>query len=116
MAKSLKSDVWQYLQKEDPKKVKCSALDIKLGPEKNESSTSTQPNPSEELRKFQSENQVSHSINPLAWWKENERFYLMFVKSFKEHSKYITSTSTSSERVFFCRRINHKQVKIKFKL
>ena len=38
-----------------------------------------------------------------------------FVKSFKEHSKY-TIHFYIIWKIFFCPQINHKQVKIKFKL
>ena len=70
-----------------------------LGPVENESSTSTQTNPLEELRKFQSEKQVSRSINLLAWWKDIEQFYLGLLKV-SRNILSIPSTSTLSERVF----------------
>lgn len=77
------------------KKLKITALDKLLGPEKEEASLTT----TEELEQYLAEKIVKRKTNPLTWWRENE-------KRFPQLSKIarcllnILATSTPSERIF----------------
>ena len=78
------------------KKLKITALDKLLGPEKGEASLTA----TEELEQYLAEKIVKRKTNLLTWWKKNEKIFPQLCK-IARCLLNIPATSTPSERIFF---------------